>query len=92
MHGISGAIIAVLLDTAALNAKVTAWDVEQKVNMVDDTGAGDPAKSRLAGIQDWEATVECIILDATDRHLTAAGTPSVATISRNFWPNSVLVA
>jgi len=31
-------------------------------------------------------------LNCAARHLTAAGTPSVATISRNFVPNSVLVA
>ena len=31
-------------------------------------------------------------LNCAARHLTAAGTPSVATMSRNFWPNSVLVA
>jgi hypothetical protein len=31
-------------------------------------------------------------LNCAARHLTAAGTPSVATISRNFCPNSVLVA
>ena len=31
-------------------------------------------------------------LNCADRHLTAAGTPSVATISRNLWPNSVVVA
>src|SRR6516162_3792864 len=31
-------------------------------------------------------------LNCAARHLTAAGTPSAATISRNFAPNSVLVA
>ncbi len=31
-------------------------------------------------------------LNCAARHLTAAGTPSVVTISRNFWPNSVWVA
>jgi hypothetical protein len=58
-----------------------------------DLGArrGDVASSRASGLN-VEVGRRSYSLNCAARHLTAAGMPSVATISRNFDPNSVLVA
>lgn len=71
-HGIAGAAVAVTLDGGAWNIKVQEWELELKVEVAEDTAAGDAYVSRLPTFGDYDITLRGEVPDQAGRHLINA--------------------
>ena len=65
-------------------AEVTAWTIEESVNLIDDTAMADAAKTHLAGQTSWSGTVSCH-WDETDTNGQNALTIG-ASVTLNVYP------
>lgn len=65
-------------------AEVTAWSIEQSVNLVDDTNLADAAKTHLVGQTSWSGTVSAH-WDETDTNGQVALTIG-ASVTLNVYP------
>lgn len=78
-HGIAGAAVSATVGGSAWNIKVQEWEAEVKVEVAEDTAAGDPYVSRLATFGDYDITLRGEVPDATNRHVIADGETTFGT-------------
>ncbi len=72
-------------------AEVRSWQLSESADTVENTVMGDPEKSFVAGLNEWEGSIDCYwdADDANGQEALATGLSAGTTVALDLYPSGV---